>query len=109
MKKSKNGKGKGSAVTSVGQIPLVIGEALALINEAINDPQNGFDSIQVPLSEAARKLDSVMLFIFGEPCDLGKLALTDGQREYLRYIFESFTKGEEIAAINVAPTIVSTL
>lgn len=106
MKKSKNGK-RGSAVTSIGQVPLVISEALALIVDTIHHPENGFDSVQIPLSKAVQHLDGVLTYIFGDDCDLAALKLTEGQREYLRYILDQFAKGEEIEAGKPIPTVVS--
>ena len=110
--RDKSGKSKReNAVNSVSEIPIEIIKAMALINQATEDELAGTASdramIRTMLREAYAHLDSVMIFIAGGNGELHKLALTDGQQEYLRYVFEQFAAGEEIVSDAPNPTVVS--
>lgn len=103
MNKPSNGKRKAeNAVQSVAEIPLAIIQAMTLIHQAaedqiVNTPED-VAKLRAMLRESYAILDSVMLFIASGSCKLGKLTLTDGQQKDLRYVFERFAAGEEIAA-----------
>jgi hypothetical protein len=112
MNKRNSGKRRQeNAVSSVVEIPLAIIQAMSLIHQAAEDRivQTPEDVAQMRtmLREAYSHLDSVMVFIAGGDCNLGDLALTDGQKEFLRYLFDRFAKGEEIGAGESNPTVVS--
>lgn len=98
-----------NAVNSVTEIPLAIIQAMNLLNTNDWNLTTADDQARLRewIHEACDLLDSVMTFIAGGKCDLGKLALTNGQQEYLRYVFERFAQGEEISADAPTPTVIS--
>ncbi len=99
MSKPKSGKRKSeSAVQSVAEIPLAIIQAMTLIYQEAEWISTDTAYSVARLDEACEILDSVMIFIAGGDCNLGHLALTSGQQEYLRYVFGQFAAGEEIAS-----------
>lgn len=114
MNKRKNGK-KQSEIISIAEVPLAIIQAMTLIQQSAEDhvvvsvSREDAARLRNMLREAFALLDSVMLFIAGGNCNLGELALADGQQAYLRYVFEQFAKGEEIEMGHTVPTIVSTV
>jgi hypothetical protein len=105
-KRNSGKKRRENAVSSVAEIPLAIIQAMVLLTQA-NERIEDREAVIASLGKAFGLLDSAMVFIAGGDCNLGKLALTDGQQAYLRYVFDRFAKGEEIEASEPNPTVVS--